>query len=181
MTSRFLSTNRRRTRATRPSLELLEERCLLSANLLEAYGQLPLSFEANQGQTHAAVDFLSRGDGYSLFLQPTEAVVTIQPGDAVSMKLLGADPAAKPHPLTELAGRSNYLLGNDPSQWLTNIPTYSKVAFDDVYKDVDVAYYGNQRQLEYDFIVAPGAHPNDIHLQFDGVQRMRLDADGNLI
>ena len=174
MTNRFLSTNRRRTRATRPSLELLEDRCLLSANLLESYGQLPLSFEANQGQTHAAVDFVSRGDGYSLFLQPTEAVVALQPADVVHMKFLGANPEAKPHPLTELAGRSNYLLGNDPSQWLTNIPTYSKVAFNDVYKGIDVVYYGNQGQLEYDFIVAPGAHPSDIHLQFDGVQQMRL-------
>src|SRR5947209_6768588 len=98
MTSRFLSRNPRRTRATRPCLELLEDRCLLSANLPETYRQLPLSFEANQGQTHAAVDFLSRGDGYSLSLQATEAVVALQPGDVVRMKLLGADAAATPHP-----------------------------------------------------------------------------------
>jgi hypothetical protein len=167
------------------NLEALEDRCLLSASIIEAYGQLPLSFEANQGQTSASVDFLSRGDGYALFLQPTQAVLSLDSSEnhtnTVRMRLIGADSSAEAMALDALDGRVNYLLGDDPSQWLTDVPTYGKVAYDDVYSGIGVVYYGNQRQLEYDFVVAPGADPGDIALRFDGIRRLRLDAEGNLI
>ena len=169
--------------SSRPQLEVLEERCLLSSGGMsraaDAYGQLPLSFEANQGQIDTQVNFLSRGSGYRLFLTPGEAVLSLAAGEAndvVRMRIVGADPDAPSAGLEEQAGRSNYLLGNDASQWFTDIPTYGKIAYDDVYDGIDVVYYGNQGQLEYDFIVAPGADTNDIRLQFDGVTAMRLDA-----
>jgi hypothetical protein len=174
--------------SSRPQLEALEERCLLSAGATsraaDAYGQLPMSFEANQGQTDAQVNFLSRGSGYTLFLTPGEAVLSLAAGEAndvVRMRIVGADPNAPSAGLQAQAGRTNYLVGSDPSQWQTDVANYGKVEYQDVYAGIDVVYYGNQRRLEYDFVVAPGADPNVIRLAFDGVQSMKLDAGGNLV
>jgi len=65
----------------------------------------------------------------------------------------------------ELPGKTNYFIGNDPKKWRTNVPTYAQVRYHDVYPGVDLVYYGNQGgQLEYDFVVAPGADPSAIAL-----------------
>ncbi len=97
------------------------------------------------------------------------------------MRLVGANAKAKVTGLEELPGKSNYFIGNDPKKWRTNVPNYAKVKYANVYPGVDLVYYGNQRQLEYDFVLAPGADPRQIELSFDGAKRLRLDADGNLI
>ena len=114
--------------------------------LAEAYGKLPLSFEANEGQTDSRVDFLSRGSRYTLFLTETEAVLALrnpaapetgiktdgasgETSDVLRMKLVGADPAPEVVGLEELLGKSNYFLGNDPSKWRTNVPHYAKVQY----------------------------------------------------
>lgn len=83
------------------------------------------------------------------------------------LKLVGANPKAGIAALDELPGRSNYFLGNDPKKWRTNVPNYAKVKYQSVYPGVDLVYYGNPRQLEYDFVVAPGADPNVITLEFE--------------
>ena len=80
-----------------------------------------------------------------------------------------------------LPGKSNYFLGNDPSQWHTNVPNYRKVAEHAVYPGIDLIYYGTQSQLEYDFVVAPGADPRAIRLAVQGAKKLRIDAQGNLI
>ncbi len=181
-------------------LEVLEDRFCLSslplgtplaqpdaameAHASAAYGQLPLSFEANQGQTDRQVNFLSRGSGYTLFLTPNEAVLSLKQAsseDVLLMQLVGANPTAHVAGLDEQSGKSNYLIGNDPSQWHTDIVNYGRVEYRNVYAGIDIVYYGNQRQLEYDFIVAPGADPALIRLAFHGVERMSLDAEGNLV
>ena len=96
------------------------------------------------------------------------------------MKLVGAQhPAAEA--LDELPGKANYFIGNDPKRWRTNVPTYAKVRYRDVYPGVDVVYYGNQRQVEHDFVVAPGADPQTIRLRFEGVDKLSTDASGNLV
>ena len=183
-----------------PSLEALEDRLCLSslptgttlaqpdaatqARLSAAYGQLPLSFEANQGQTDSRVNFLSRGAGYSLFLTPTKAVLSLKQGDTsnvVGMRLVGANPASRAVGLDKQAGVSNYLIGNDPSKWHTDVPNYAEVAYKGVYRGIDLVYHGDQKQLEYDFVVRPGADPRAIRLAFDGTQGKSLDAQGNLV
>ena len=92
---------------------------------------------------------------------------------------------ANPHPsrsaLEELPGKVNYLLGNDPAKWRRNIPTYAKVGYGSLYPGVDLVYYGNQRQLEYDFVVAPGGDPNAIKLEFDGADELAVDVQGDLL
>ena len=77
--------------------------------------------------------------------------------------------------------RANYFIGNDPDKWRTNVPTYAKVQYQDVYPGVDLVYYGNQRQLEYDLVVGPGADPAAIALSFEGVKGLRIDAQGDLV
>jgi hypothetical protein len=75
----------------------------------------------------------------------------------------------------------NYFIGNDPKKWHTDVPAYAKVKYTSVYPGIDLVFYGNQRELEYDFVVAPGADPKAIALGIDGAKKMHLDAGGNLM
>ncbi len=97
------------------------------------------------------------------------------------MQLIGSNAAAPAVGLDAQAGTSNYFLGNDASQWHTNIANYGRVEYQNVYPGIDLVYYGNQRQLEYDFVVAPGASPGAIQLAFQGTNGMTLDSSGNLV
>ena len=152
--------------------------------LYTKYVNLPLSFEANQGQTDAQVRYLSRGQGYSLFLTDSEAVLSLpqkgKAGDVVRMQLSGANQKPLVSGVDQLPGKSNYFIGNDPSKWRRDVPTYRRVRYKDVYPGVDLVYYGNQRQLEYDFVVAPGADPAAIRLVFNGAKRLRIDDKADL-
>jgi hypothetical protein len=213
-------------------------------HLLNTYGKLPLSFEANHGQTDSQVKFLSQGHGYTVFLASTEAVlalhgnegrgtspkarivekfqahhsllsgaalklgisplrdspVQLRHGEAgglvqselpsspepkasavLRMKLVGANPSPQVAGLEKLSGKSNYFLGKDPKKWRTNIPLYAKVKYESVYPGVDLVYYGNQGQLEYDFVVGPGANPRDIALNIQGANRLSVDSRGDLV
>jgi hypothetical protein len=179
----------------------------VQARILDLYGKLPLSFEANHGQTDSQVKFLSRTSGYTLFLTGDEAVLsfsgkksstnkakiagaaqTLPPdmpapkiGEVLRMKLHHANPAAKVTGMDELPGTSNYFIGNDPAKWRTNVPTYAKVKYEGIYSGIDLVYYGNQRQLEYDFIVAPGADAHCIAFDVRGAKRIRRDQHGELV
>jgi hypothetical protein len=97
------------------------------------------------------------------------------------MSLVGAAPKPLVSGLDELPGKANYFVGNDPAKWRTNVPTYAKVHYRDVYPGIDLIYYGNQRQLEHDFVVAPGADPKKIMLGFKGAERLEIDAQGELV
>ncbi len=160
----------------------------------QAYGKLPLSFEANRGQTDGQVKFVSRGSAYTLFLGRNESVFTsgaAGQSSALHVKLVGANPSATISGVEELPGKSNYFIGNDRTKWLTDVPNYSRVKYRNAYPGVDLVYYGNQQQLEYDFIVAPGADLHAITLALTQDQRspsstrqsaktVRIDANGDL-
>lgn len=146
--------------------------------------QLPLRFEPNQGQTDLTVNFLARGAGYGLFLTPDQAVLKLgstKNPSVVRMQLAGSNRAATATGADQLPGRSNYFIGNDPAKWHRDIPQFSRVRYEGVYPGVDLVYYGNQGQLEYDFEVSPGADPSQIALRFGGPEKTRLDGSGNLI
>ena len=175
----------------------------------EAYGKLPLHFEANQGQTDPGVKFLSRGRGYTLFLTGRgEAVMLLgkpapmydrlesaallraaakpppepaTPAAVERMNLIGASASPRVEGLEESPGKANYFIGNDPKMWRTNVPMYAKVKVQGVYPGVDLVYYGNQRKLEYDFIVAPGADPGSITMVVEGAERPSLNGQGDLV
>jgi hypothetical protein len=147
------------------------------------YGKLPLLFEPNEGQSPSEVKFLSRGKGYRLLLMSNEVVLQLgtriqRPSPAkagggnlnfanLRMKLIGSQSRVGPVGLEKQTTRINYYSGNDPSRWREGIPTFDKVRYANVYSGIDLVYYGNQRQLEYDFVVAPGANPDRIVLSFE--------------
>ncbi len=146
----------------------------------DAFGQLPLSFEINQGQADAHVKYLARGQGYGIFLTDNGAAFSIS-GSALQMRL--KDSAASPQitGVDQLPGKVNYLIGNKSAEWRTNIPTYERVRYAEIYPGIDLIYYGNQRQLEYDFVIAPGASLKQIRLAFDGADKLKLNRNGDLI
>lgn len=168
---------------SRPAVEDLESRILLAGS----YGQLPLSFEPNVGQTSAQVQFQARGAGYGLFLAPGRAVLNLespsadQSGNILGLQLVGANNAAPAVGQDRQASVSNYFIGNDPSAWHANVPHYGGVRYENVYPGINIVYYGNQGQLEYDFDVAPGGDPGLIRLGFTGTQAKSLDSAGNLV
>jgi uncharacterized repeat protein (TIGR01451 family) len=164
---------------------------------VKSFGHIPLSFEPNRGQTSPQARFIAHGQGYSLFLTPSEAVLSLQslPKEnalhqpikdekAVSavlrIQLLNANSATAISGSDKLPGYSNYFIGKDESKWLTRIPQYGKVEYSQIYPGIDLLYYGNQRQLEYDFVVAPGADPKAIAFQIQGSDKVELGAQGQL-
>jgi hypothetical protein len=100
---------------------------------------------------------------------------------AIHMHLIGGNPHSQIISGNELPGRSNYFLGNDPGQWHTNVEQYERISYRDVYPGINMAFYGVQKQLEFDFIVAPGSIPADIRLAVTGAYRIATDNSGNLI
>lgn len=182
----------------------------VKAQVQANYGKLPLSFELNEGQTDAQVKFLSRGPGYTLFLTPNEAVVSLkrpkvhhrstpssstefffsplsqslplseESGSVLRIQFVGSTPAPQILGKKALPGHVNYLIGKEPNQWHRGIPTFAKVNYQDMYPGVDLVYYGKQGQLEYDFVVAPGADPGLIKLAFQGADHIVVNRGGEL-
>src|ERR1700677_4567130 len=185
--------------ALKPTSEFLNHQLLFNPN----YGQLPLAFEPNQGQIDSRVKFLARGSGYSLYLSGNEAVLTLSkpvsqtqfqprakghpqiqpallPPDVLRISLTGGNTGRTFEGMQTLPGVSNYFIGQDPSQWHTNISQYAKVQAQEVYPGVDMVYYGHEGHLEYDFLVKPGADPNSIHIKYDGADSAVVNAQGDL-
>ena len=142
---------------------------------------LPFSFEPNLGQTDPRVKFLARSRGMTVFLTSTETVL-LTARCAVRMRLEGANPDLAVHGVDPLPGRNHSISGRDPTRWRANVPTYARVRYGEVYRGVDLVYYGTEdRQLEYDFVVAPGVDPGVIRLTFEGIDRLELGGDGDLV
>jgi hypothetical protein len=132
---------------------------------------LPLVFEANRGQAAQGVRYLARGAGYRFYLTSHEAILTLQ-GEAspLRLKLVGSNRDAAVEGLEPLPGKSHYLIGNHPENWITNVPQFASVQCRQVYPGIDLVYHGDAAtsgRLEYDFVVAPGADPSRILLAFD--------------
>src|ERR1043166_779298 len=155
------------------------------------YGQMPLQFEANEGQADARFDFLSRGDDYTVLLSPTEAVLSLKSEEtlhgsepsarSLTMKLVGAKHTPTAVREEELPGCVNYFVGRNPARRLTHVPPYSRVGYKGIYACVDVVYYGRRRALEYDFAVAPRAEVAAINLEFGGADRVEVAPAGDLL
>jgi Beta-propeller repeat len=206
---------------------------------IHSYGQLPIYFEPNVGQTDSQVKFIARGSGATAFLTATEAVFSLPaarhsrdngnpalpviPAEevigmpvvgfglsrglglgvtsfnptrskihspqlatanrqlAITMKLVGANPSAQIEGVDRLPRISNYFIGNDPKKWRTNIPNYSRVRYRDIYPGIDLVYYGNPDQLEYDVVVAPGVDPQSFLIAFEGADDLSINGNGDLV
>ena len=148
------------------------------------YAGMSLGFEPNAGQGKAGFQFTARGFGYRLDLARTGSQIALRNdrGTAkLTWSLIGANPSAKWEPLDRLAKISSYFNGRDPRAWKANIENFARLREVAIYPGIDLIYTGNQRQLEYDFVIAPGADPNVIHLRFAGAEAIHLDESGNLI
>jgi hypothetical protein len=166
---------------------------------------MTLRFEANEGQADDDVMFLARGHGFGLLLKSTEVVLKSNPRSpsavstsrrqhaapvidaralepsTLTMKLVNANSRSRVAGLEKLPGKVNSFVGRDPTRWRTNVATYARIKYHDVYPGVDLVYYGNPRQLEYDFVVAPHADPNAITLEFPDTERLTVDGHGDLV
>jgi hypothetical protein len=178
-----------------------------SSKQIAAFGNLPMRFEENTGQTDGQVRFISHGPGYVLFLAPGESVFkfsgqTAKPHTRANnismvrnppvnqgaksravlrMRMEGAKGTPTITGVEKLSGVSNYLIGKDPSKWRKGVATYAKVQYSEIYSGIDLVYYGNQYQLEYDFVVKPGADPSQVSWSFDGAQKISVEAaSGNV-
>jgi len=175
----------------------------VSKSAVAAVGDLPISFEANLGQAAGDARFMARGPNYYFSISPTSVRVSLRKTDrppahpasgksagstpaattfrSVQMEFLGANPGAVVSGENELLGRVNYLLGRDPANWHTGVPTYARVRVRGIYPGIDLVHYGNPQQLEFDFEVAVGADPSVITMHCLGADRVRLNAQGDLI
>ena len=167
-----------------------------------AYGNLPLGFEANIGQSDPRVRYLARGTGYQLFLTNREVVLALGRKDTsnvsrldrptgsrapaphisvVTMLLDSANPSPEITGVDRLPGKTDYFIGNDPKKWHTDVPSYAGVRYHDVYPGIDLLFYGKRSRLEYDLEVSPGTDPSAIALRFTGARSLRLNSAGNLV
>lgn len=157
---------------------------------------LPMNFEANRGQAEADVKFVGRGNGFGVLLRADGAVLALHKrtdrrGEKssdelssphrVTMKLEGTNSTAFVSGVQEQVARANYFIGNDSSKWIRGVETYSGVLYSSVYRGVDLMFHSNERQLEYDFTVAPGSDAGGIRLRFEGVDDTKLARGGALV
>ena len=161
------------------------------------HAALPVRFEPNVGQTDPSVRFLTRASGYTLFLTASESVMVFgqsvakaeqsskpAPTNAVSvvrMRFTGANKGSQIEGIDALSGITNYFIGNDPTKWHTDIVSFSKVRYSEIYPGIDLVYYGNARNVEYDFVLKPGADPGAIRLKIDGAERLFVNTAGELV
>jgi hypothetical protein len=152
----------------------------------------PISFEPNQGQTDDRVKFMARGSGYNLFLTPSNALFSLRQAgssndlvptgsNVLTMNVVGANPVPKITGRDELPGKSSYFLGSDPKKWRTNIPNFGQVQYEDIYPGIDLVYHGTKGQLEYDFVVHPGAASKVIAIEFTGAKHIKVNLKGELV
>jgi uncharacterized repeat protein (TIGR01451 family) len=171
------------------------------AKLNREFGNLPLAFEPNVGQTDSRVHFLARGSGMMAFFTDTETAMVLSRADrrdprampfdrrepakvehtVVRMKLENCSQPRRTIGLEKLPGISNYFIGNDPTKWHTDVPQYTRIQYEGVYPGIDLVWYGNQRRLEYDFVVAAGADPKQIQVAYEGVESLGVEAGGDLV
>jgi hypothetical protein len=159
-----------------------------SPQLRAIFAHLPMSFEPNRGQTDSPVRFLAHGNGYGLYLLPSEAVLAFPDRTksglretALEMRLKGANQNPELAAGDPLPGHSDYFIGNNSSRWLRNIPQFGRVRYSKVYPGIDLAFYGNQSRLEYDFEVSPGSDARQIELNFSGANKVELAPNGDLV
>jgi len=170
-----------------------------ASRVLDNFGHLPLSFEANRGQADRSIDFITRGRNFEVMLDRAGATfLTGVPADqaarkpeqgsrqvlqrsfsTVRMNFDGATARSGPQALDRLAGVANYYVGNDRARWQTNLSTYRRVRYAQTYPGIDLAYHGDRGRLEFDFEVKPGADPRRIAIDFSGVAGARMNPDGS--
>ena len=170
--------------------------------VVESYGKLPLYFIENKGQMDDKVKFYEKGAGHSTFFTKEGVLFSLRAGagklkgshrheesspverpsppSTVELRPMGISPTVEITAQDPQEGRVNYLIGNDPKHWKSNLPTYRSILYKGAYPGVDIKFYGNNRQLEYDLIVNPGADPSKVQFQYSGIEGMETTEGGDL-
>jgi hypothetical protein len=138
----------------------------------------------NAGQLDARVRYSAESGGATFYFTTREAVLSFAAktkGLVLRLGFLDANPRPTIAGRTTQSGRVNYIIGNDPARWHTDLPTYGEVVYRDLWPHIDLLFHGENGQLTYEFLLRPGAHPQDIRLAYRGANRLSVDHDGNLI
>jgi len=153
---------------------------LAGAPVVGHSGNLPLTFERNVGQAPTTTKFVSHAGGYSIWLSRNG--ITMRAGAAsFQLRFEDASPYVSLEPTEELAGKSNYILGRDPKNWITGVAAFSGVRYHRLYPKVDLLCRGESRRFEYDFLIAPGADPRRIRIYFRDADSVKVDDQGELV
>ena len=144
------------------------------------YGKLPVFFEPNTGQFDPQVRYIARTGGHIVFFTDREMVVP-GGGKAIHLSFCRRDLVPRIESAGRQAGVTNYFRGNDPSKWHTNVPTYRQLRYVEIYPGVDLLFYGNGSDLEFDLAVRDGADPSAIRLAFSGADGLTLNQAGDLV
>ncbi len=189
-----------------PKVKTAEPTEAQKAEVKKTYGKLPLYFIENKGQVDGQVSFYERGAGHATFFTNNGVVLSLTKKDgksdkpsflkdiigleteksakatteAVSLSFVGANKKAKITASETMPGHVNYFVGNDKSKWRSNIPTYGAVTYEDVYKNIDIKFYGNNKNIEHDVIVRSGGNPSLVKFAYDGVKGLKVNASGDL-
>jgi Abnormal spindle-like microcephaly-assoc'd, ASPM-SPD-2-Hydin/Beta-propeller repeat len=146
--------------------------------------RLPLAFEANVGQAAPGTDYLVLTGAMQAELSARGMRLSLPKANGrsqqLSIRLADARENAPSHATDKLGGESNYLLGDKVSAWHQHVQRYGRVTYEEVYRGIDLTYYGNGSQVEHDYIVHPGATPSNIRLQLDGARKVGLTYSGDL-
>jgi hypothetical protein len=145
-----------------------------------ALSRLPLRFEANRGQWGPSVQYAARGGGYDLLFTAQGPSLKFGRSQAIDISLVNSNRQPVIEGLDPLKVRTNYMIGAR-ANWHTEVPNFARVAYRQAYPGIDVIYYGIHDQLEYDFVLAPGADPGAIRMRFSGAGRLRVTRDGDLV
>ncbi len=144
-------------------------------------------FEKNIGQIHPDADFICRSTNHIHYLTSTGSVLKLwnkgkaAPADIVRMNLICGDPDCQGRGVDVLPSRSNYFVGNEPDQWKQDVPHYARIRYENVYTGTDLVYYFRNHCVEFDFVVDPGSTPDSIRFSLTGMDRCKLDEQGNLL
>ena len=142
---------------------------------------LPLYFQANNSQT----EFLSSGDGCQFTVSASGVRMSLRESKdraaTAQIRFVGANSEAQIAGGGKLTSKVNYFIGNDSSKWQIGLSTFANVQVTQLYPGINMIFHGNQRQLEYDFTVAPGANPNAVKMRFNGVDNISITPQGDLI
>jgi hypothetical protein len=156
---------------------------------VQAFSKVPISFEENRGQVDSQVRFLAHMQRSAMFFTPAEAVLTLYSENSekrpiasdIHIRWVGGNANATVSAEEGLPGKVNYLVGKNPANWHTNLATYAKVRYRNIYPGVDAVFYGKQGELEYDLVLTSAANAREVRLAFDGVQQTEVASDGELV
>lgn len=156
---------------------------LQKAALMRSYGRLPLYFVRNDGQTDKSVKFYEKGAGHSTFFTDNGLVLSLvkdKKARAVKLSFAGANKDIDVSAGNPLETRVNYFTGKDQSKWHRDVPVYGSVIYKDVYKNIDIKFYGNNNKIEHDIIVKAGGNPDEVVFSYDGVESINVADNGDL-